>query len=201
MAQFNAAKGNYEPKEFDLLPTDIYRMKIVRADIQQNTFGEQKEDGTYPEQLVLTWEVSQTIGEQDQGVVGLSVWQRMAPWYGDTKRGPSKFKEFVDSLITQNLLDDSIDPSSMDTDWFVGIEQRATVELYKKTMGANKGQDGNKIVSILPLIAQKRAPVKVAPVTAVNSGKPALPQRPTAKNVPQPVTAGDTEDDGEDVPF
>lgn len=185
MAPFNATQGTYEAKEFEILPSDIYRMKVVKADIQQNTFAEQKKDGTYPEQLVLCWEVSQVLGEQDEGVVGLSVWHRMAPWYGDTRRGPSKFKEFVDSLIAQKLLPDDFDPEQSDTDDFIGIEQRVNVEEYLKTMGVNKGQPGNKIVSLLPLVAQKRAPVKAA--------RPTVSARP--RNAPQPIESD------EDLPF
>jgi len=199
MAKFNAAKGTYEPKDFDLLPTDIYRMKVVKADIQQNTFGEQKEDGTYPEQLVLCWEVTQARKPtdedpgQDEGVIGLSVWYRISPWYGTTKRGDSKFKQLVDSLIEQQLLGSDFDPENMDTDWFMGIEQRVDVELYKKTQGANKGQDGNKVVRVLPLTVQRKAPVKAAPVAV----RPAVSTRPVARNVPVPVT----EDESEEIPF
>jgi hypothetical protein len=181
MAPFNATAGTYESKVFEILPSDIYRMKIVKADIQQNTFAEQKSDGTYPEQLVLCWEVSQVLGEQDEGVVGLSVWHRMAPWYGDTKRGPSKFKEFVDSLIIQKLLPDSLDLEAIDTEDFIGIEQRVNVEEYIKTMGVNKGQPGNKIVSLLALVAQKKAPTKATPT------RPTVSARPAPRNVPQPI--------------
>ena len=189
MAPFNATKGTYESKTFEILPSDIYRMKIVKADIQQNTFAEQKEDGTYPEQLVLCWECSSILGEQDEGVVGLSVWHRMAPWYGDTKRGPSKFKEFVDSLIAQKLLNEDLDLEAIDTDWFIGLEQRVNVEEYLKTMGVNKGQPGNKVVSILPLVAQKKAPIKAIP------NRPTVSARPAVRNQVQPVG------DDDEIPF
>lgn len=190
MAQFSASKSKFKSGDFEILPTDIYRMKIAKADIQQDQFAEPDENGDRPDQLVLCWEVSQVIGEQDEGVVGLSVWQRMAPWYGVGKRGPSKFKAFVDGLIAQNLLSADFDPDNMDTDWFVGVEQRVNVEEYTKTMGMNKGQPGNRIVNILPLVAAKKAPTKVAPA------------QPLRKNTPQPVTAGDIDDGAEgELPF
>lgn len=190
MAQFNANKSKFKSGDFEILPSDIYRMKIVKADIQQDQFAEPDENGDRPDQLVLCWEVSQVIGEQDEGVVGLSVWQRMAPWYGAGKRGPSKFKTFVDTLIAQNLLSADFDPNDMDTDWFVGIEQRVNVEEYTKTMGINKGSPGNRIVNILPLVAAKKAPTKVAPAAA-----------PLRKNTPQPVAAGDIEAEEGEIPF
>lgn len=200
MAKFNAAKGNYEGKDFDLLPTDIYRMKIVKADIQQNTFAEKKEDDTYPDRLVLCWEVSQVLGDQDEGVIGLSVWQRMAPWYGDTRRGPSKFKTFIDSLIEQKLLNDDFDSNDMDTDWFVGMEQRVNVELYVKTMGANKGNDGNRVVSVMSLVPQRKAPIKAGPATPATAPRPVTSVRTAPRNVAQPVVAGGVEEE-ENYPF
>lgn len=183
MAKFNATAGTYDTKTFEVLPTDIYRMKIVRADIQQNTFAEKKADDTYPEQLVLCWEVTQVIGEQDEGVVGLSVWHRIAPWYGDTKRGPSKFKALVDSLVEQKLLSDELDLNDIDTDWFVGIEQRVNVEEYIKTMGQNQGSPGNRVLTVLPLTKKPLA----------KAAQPARPQVGLRKNTPQPI-------DGEEVP-
>lgn len=182
MASFNAAKGRYadETGAFTVLPSDVYRMKIKKADIQEDQYAEPNEDGSRPDQLVLCWEVSEAAPEQDEAVVGLSVWQRMAPWYGEGRRGPSRFKTFVDNLIAQGILDASIDVWDMDTDWFVGIEQRVNVEEYTKTMGPNKGQPGNKVVAVLPLVAKKTTP------------KPIV--RP-GRNLPRPVP------DTSDIPF
>ena len=194
MAQFSATKGQYDDRAFAILPSDIYRMKIVKADIQQNQFAEPNDDGTYPDQLVLCWEVSAAIGEQDESVIGLSVWQRLAPWYGVGKRGPSKFKLLIDSLIEQGIFD-PIDPDTMDTDWFLGIEQRVNVEEYIKTMGKNTGQPGNRIVNILPLTVAKK-PVKTTAPAATPPAPAAQPApRAPRRNAPQTIESD------EDLPF
>lgn len=180
MATFNAHQGRYQDDSgYMVLPSDVYRMKIKKADIQEDTFAEPRDDGSQPDQLVLCWEVSTASADQDESVVGLSVWQRMAPWYGVTKRGPSKFKVFIDSLVDQGILE-NLNLEEMDTTQLEGIEQRVTVEEYLKTMGQNKGQPGNKVVAIMPLIAKKATP---------------KPTRPTSRNVPQPV------EDESEIPF
>jgi hypothetical protein len=180
MAIINATAGNYTATAFELLPTDVYRMKIKKAEIRPNTFAEPLEDGTQPDQLALIWEVSETIGDQDEGVVGLSVWQNLAPWYGTGKRGPSKFKILMDSLMSQGLLPNDTDFDAFDTDVLIDIEQRISVEEYTKTMGQNKGQLGNRIVTVMPLKAMK----KQAPTN-----------RPVPRNVPRAIE-GD-----ENLPF
>lgn len=186
MAIINATAGNYTSTAFELLPTDVYRMKIVKADIRPNTFAEPLDDGTQPDQLALVWEVSETIDDQEDGVVGLSVWQNLAPWYGTGKRGPSKFKILMDSLISQNLLPADSDFDAFDTDLLIGLEQRVSVEEYTKTMGQNKGQLGNRIVTVMSLKPMK----KQAPATPVT--QKTAPQ-PRPRNIPQPITNGDDE--------
>lgn len=186
MARINTTKSQFSGSktEFSLLPTDVYRMEIKRATLEPNQFAEPLDDGTYPDQLVLCWECYEATEEQDEGVVGLSVWQRMAPWYGAGKRGPSQFKILIDSLIEQEMLPAETDPDDFETDDLVGVKQRVSVETYIKTMGKNQGTEGNRIASILPLKAAKKVVRKSAP-------------QPTKKNVPVPVGA----DDDEELPF
>lgn len=184
--RINTTKSQFSGKkktEFEILPADVYRVEIKRATLEPNQYAEPLDDGTYPDQLVLCWEVYEATEEQDEGVVGLAVWQRMAPWYGIGKRGPSQFKILIDSLIEQEMLPADTDPDDFETDDLKGIKQRASVEVYIKGQGKNQGQEGNRIAAILPLKAVKK---KV-------SSKP----QPTKKNVPVSIGA----DDDEELPF
>lgn len=170
-------KGNGNGGNFKLLETDVYRMQIASATLEEDQFAEANADGTKPIRLVLRWEVTEAGDDQDDGVVGCAVWQRFNPYYGTVREGgPSRFKAFIDSLDAQGMIV-NFDPAAFDTDTLVGVEQRVNVEHYLKTMGANAGKPGNRVVGVLPL---KRAK-KLAP-----------------KNEPQPVGHG-VED--EDLPF
>lgn len=143
--------------EMTLLETDVYRMKIARASIEQDQYADPLPDGTHPDRLVLCWETTEPIGDQDESVVGLSVWQRLNPYYGPIRDGGvSKFKAFIDGLRAQGHLQD-FDPHSFDTDSLLGIEQRVSVEQYIKSQGPNVGKPGNKITGVLPLRAKKPA--------------------------------------------
>lgn len=166
MATLNLkAHSNGSRGTFSLLETDVYRMKIARASIEADQFAEARKDGTQPEKLVLCWEVTEASPEQDDSVVGLSVWQRINPYYGTVREGGvSKFKAFLDSLEDQGLL--TIDLENFDTDSLIGVEQRISVEKYIKTMGANAGQPGNRVATILPL-RRRKAPAKAAPTKNV----------------------------------
>jgi hypothetical protein len=176
-------KGN-GTGEIIILPSDVYRMKITSAAIEEDKFAEPYNDGTKPEKLVISWEVTQVTDEQEDIFLNAKVWQRFNPWYGITKAGtPSRFKEFIDKLAEQGLL--VFDPDNFDTDSLIGIEQKVSVEEYKKTMGVNIGQPGNRITQVMPLTRKKTAQ---APAP-----KPQL-----VRNVPQPVIIGD---DSEDMPF
>jgi hypothetical protein len=146
--------------EFRLLDTDVYRMRIASAEIEEDKFADALADGSKPQRLVLRWEVSEATPEQDEEVVGCAVWQRINPFYGTVREGgPSKFKAFIDSLRAQGLLPDG---EELETDAFVGIEQRVSVEKYIKTMGPNAGQPGNKVTAVLPI----RRPKSAAPAKA-----------------------------------
>jgi hypothetical protein len=145
-----------QAQQYDVLPTDVYVMKIADAKREEDTFNSNK-DGSHPIKLVITWEVDRLTEEQDESevAVGTRVYQRMAPWYGITKDGaPSKYKAFVDGLLQQGL----IEPVFDDEADLVGLVQRVSIEQYTKTMGANAGQPGNRVVSVMPLKRGKKAP-------------------------------------------
>lgn len=139
-----------EGKEFELLETDVYVMEIKSATIEPDQYSP-RDDGTYEDKLVLVWEDTES---------GLSVWQRMKPWYGVTRAGaPSKFKEFIDSLAEQGMIGDEFDPEKD----LPGIKQRVHVEKYTKTMGPNAGKFGNKVVSVLPLESKRKGKAQSGP--------------------------------------
>lgn len=154
-------RGGNGTGEFELLETDVYRMKIADAKLEEDQFADATADGHRPIKIVIRWEVTEAGEDQDEGCVGNAVWQRFNPYYGDVRDGgPSKFKAFIDGLREQGLLP-GFDPSAFDTALLVGVEQRVSVENYVKTMGKNAGQNGNKVLMVMPL---KRAKKKAAPV-------------------------------------
>lgn len=160
MAPINttARRNATTSSDFVILPSDVYRMKIAKAVIEENRFGEVQADGTKPLQLVITWEVTTLSEEQADAAadaaeawVGAAVWQRINPYYGPVRDGGvSRFKSFVDNLRAQGYLTD-FNPEMFDPESLVGIEQKVTVEEYIKSQGDNKGSPGNKVVSVLPI--------------------------------------------------
>lgn len=156
-----------EPSGYEVLPTDIYIMKITEAAIEEDKFAEANRDGTKPVKLVLTWEIDRLTAEQQEAGIrlGEKVWQRLNPFYGLVKAGgPSKFKAFVDSLIEQGLL-----PEKFTTTDLVGIVQRVAIEEYTKTMGQNAGSQGNRVTSVASMAPRRRqATPKPAPVAATD---------------------------------
>lgn len=164
MAPINttAKRGGSSTTDFVVLPSDVYRMKIMKAVVEENRFGDVQADGTRPLQLVLTWEVT-TLSEEQADAASeagetwdeAQVWQRLNPYYGPVRDGGvSKFKSFVDNLIAQGHLS-GFDPELFDPESLVGIEQKVTVERYIKSQGDNVGKPGNKVVSVLPLPRKK----------------------------------------------
>lgn len=161
-------------EERPVLPTDMYRMKIIDAKMEDDTFAKPNAAGQLPQKLALTFEMT-TLSEEQQEAADeagqdwneVRIWHRFNPYYGPVKAGgPSKFKEFLDNLMKWGLL--SIpDLELFDVETLVGIELRCSVQHYLKTMGENAGKPGNKIVAF--------APVKKA----------------KGKNVPEPVTEDD----------
>lgn len=169
--------GNDRP----VLPTDMYRMKIIDAKIEDDKWAKPNKDGSQPEVIALTFEISTLTEEQqeaadeaEQDWSEVRMWKRFNPYYGTVKAGgPSKFKEFIDNLIEWKLLIIP-DMNLFDIETLAGIELKCSVEKYKKQMGENAGQWGNKITTF-------------APVRRASKGK----------NVPEPVSV--QEDD--DLPF
>jgi hypothetical protein len=174
MARVNATagNGNGSTADFVLLPTDIYRMKVIKSVYGENQFGEPDKNGKKPMQIVLTWEVTTLTEEQadamteaEQDWDTATVPQYLNPFYGDVRAGgPSKFKAFVDKLQEQGYLE-GFDPGDFDSDIFLGIEQRVNIQCYTKTQGDYAGKLGNKVIDVLPLkVAKKRRPAVAAGV-------------------------------------
>lgn len=155
-----------------VIPTDMYRMKCVEAEIKDNTFEKPNKDGSQPQKLSTVWEITTLTEEQADAAadasevwLGVRIWKDFTPYYGDVKDGgPSKLKEFIDSLRAQGYLE-GFDPDNFDLEALVGVEQKVSVLNYTKTMGPNTGNPGNKIAGFAPLKA-KKATGKPAPRTA-----------------------------------
>lgn len=169
MAVINTQQSGGRPADAVILPTDVYLMEIMDAVIEDDQFAEPRKDGSKQQRIVVTWEVyaltpeQQEVGEESEPFLNQRVWQRFAPYYGPVRDGgDSKFKAFIDMLREQGYLKE-FDPMMFDTDALVGIKQRVSVENYKKTMGPNAGQPGNKVVSVLPIRRGKASAVKAAP--------------------------------------
>lgn len=143
-----------------VLPTDSYRMRIMDAKLEDDTFAKPNNDGSLPQKFVLTFEMTTLTEEQqeaaadaDQDWSEVRIWHRFNPFYGLVREGgPSKFKEFLDNLIAWNLI--AVDLRAFDITSLVGIELKCSVVQYTKTMGANKGQPGNKITGFAPIRAK-----------------------------------------------
>lgn len=169
-----------------VLPTDSYRMRIIEAKMEDDTFSKPDRDGVLPQKLALTFEITSLTDEQEEIAHEreeewdkVRIWHRFNPYYGTVREGgPSKFKEFLDNLCSWGALP-SLNLEAFEVESLVGIELKCSVIAYLKTMGANIGQPGNKITGF----AAVRAPKK-------------------GKNVPQPVenapAGGVTE---EELPF
>jgi hypothetical protein len=149
-------------------------MQVVEAKIEEDQFADPDENGVRPEKLVVVWEAELDEDQLEAGATeGTRIYQRFNPYYGETKRGPSKFKQFVDGLMDQDLI-----PPVFNCEQLVGIKQRCVVEKYTKTMGTNKGQPGNRITSVLPL---KKARGQQTPKLDGVKQPPARPARKTAE--------------------
>jgi hypothetical protein len=167
-----AGDQTYEP-----LPPDIYYMKIREADITLSSFKDQK-TGEDQYQLALVWEISRLTAEQQEAEIDDSRWVRqwLSLFYGETKKGPSKLKEFIDTLQSQGLLME-FDPANgeIDSDWFEGIEQRVT-------LGVKGNYNDVRMVSSLKV-------AKKAPAHAKNA-----PQR--IRSAPPVEEQGEVDEDG-----
>jgi hypothetical protein len=147
-----------ETSDFEAYPADTYYARIREADITESKFKDK--DGNAQFQLALVWEVSRLTAEQTEAELEPGKWFRqwISLYYGETKNGPSKLKLFIDNLQGQGLLEE-FDPAEriIDSDWFVGIEQRVSVDLKNGY---------NNVIGVAPLKLKKAAPAaaKNAPV-------------------------------------
>lgn len=174
-----------------ILPTDSYRMRIIEAKMEDDTFAKPDRDGTLPQKLALTFEITTLTDEQEEIAQEreeewdkVRIWHRFNPYYGTVREGgPSKFKEFLDNLVTWGALP-TLNLEAFEVESLNGIELKCSVVEYIKTMGVNQGQPGNKITGF----------------AAVRNGK-------KGKNVPQPVNVADVKpaanvaDEDEALPF
>lgn len=158
-----------------ILPTDVYRMRCIEAKMEDDTFAKPNQDGTLPQKLALTFEITVLTDEQQDIAAEreeewdtVRIWHRFNPYYGTVREGgPSKFKEFLDNLVSWGVIP-NLNLEAFEVESLAGIELKCSVIEYLKTMGANQGQPGNKITGF----------------AAVRNGK-------KTRNVPQPVSVED----------
>jgi hypothetical protein len=176
----NPARSGGSGEDRPILPTDMYRMKIIDSKLEDDTYAKPDKDGVLPVKLALTFEVS-TLSEEQQEQADeagqdwstVRVWHRFNPYYGDVKAGgPSKFKAFIDDLVKWNLLVIP-DMDAFDVETLCGVELRCSVQLYLKTMGENAGKPGNKIVAFAAI--RKASKNKNIPEPATVDGDSDLP--------------------------
>lgn len=169
--------GNGTGEARPILPTDTYRMKCLESKMEDDTFAKPNADGSMPQKVALTFEVSILTDEQqelaeerDEDWSTVRIWHRFNPYYGDVRAGgPSKFKEFLDNLVSWGLIP-ALNLEAFDPGVMQGIELRCSVLQYTKTMGENAGKPGNKIAGFAPVKAGKKT--KNAP-QAVEDVRPA----------------------------
>jgi hypothetical protein len=168
-----------------ILPTDSYRMRCIEAKMEDDTFSKPNQDGTLPQKLALTFEVTalteeqqEIASERDEEWDKVRIWHRFNPYYGTVREGgPSKFKEFLDNLVSWGVIP-TLNLEAFEVESLTGIELKCSVIEYLKTMGVNQGQPGNKITGF----------------AAVRNGK-------KSRNVPQPVAAAPAGVVEEELPF
>jgi hypothetical protein len=181
MASIKVRKKD-DTTEYLPLPPDTYLMRIKDADITLSSFKDK--DGNDQHQLALTWEISRLTAEQKEDGVDESRWVRqwLSLYYGETKNGPSKLKEFLDILQAQGLVPE-FDPADdeIDSDWFLGIEQRVTL--------AVKGSYNNVVMIAAPRTPRKNAPQPVKPEDA----------KPPKRRPAPPPPEDDEEEDEEGI--
>lgn len=155
-----------------VLPTDSYRMRIMDAKLEDDTFAKPNSDGSMPQKFVLTFEMTTLTEEQQEAATELEqdwsevrVWHRFNPFYGLVREGgPSRFKEFLDNLIGWGLV--AVDLRAFDVVSLVGIELKCSVLHYIKTKGVNTGQPGNKITGFAPIKPKRKNAPQAASVAA-----------------------------------
>lgn len=163
--------------EWTPLATGQYLMQIAEAKIAPSKFA--NDEGKFPEQLSITWKLAEWTQDYAEAGYqeGQKVFQQFNPWYGESKKGPSKFKMFIDPLIAEELIPPQFEIAELDMPAtegdLIGITRRVMVELYAKTMGANKGQPGNKVLAVTSP-KPFRTTAKEAPVAPRSPSKEAM---------------------------
>ena len=154
-----------------ILPTDSYRMRIIEAKMEDDTFSKPNPDGTFPQKLALTFEVTSLTDEQEEIAHEreeewdkVRIWHRFNPYYGTVREGgPSKFKEFLDNLVSWGVIP-TLNLEAFEVESLTGMELKCSVIEYIKTMGANQGQPGNKITGFAAVRAAKKGKGTPPPV-------------------------------------
>lgn len=161
MAKFDVTQPQQRDSDNEWTPldTDSYIMKITAAKIAPSRFA--NDDGEFPDQLTVVWSLADWNQDYDDAgyQAGQKVFQQMAPWYGEGRKGASKLKQFVDPLIAEELIPAQFEIAEGDTPEtegdLIGITRQVMVEKYLKTMGANKGQPGNRVMAVTKLPTQR----------------------------------------------
>lgn len=182
--------GDTAGESYEAYPADTYYCEIEKADLELSKFKDDK-TGEDKYQLAVVWSVYQLTEDQAEAGLTTGKWFRQwfTPWYGDTKNGPSKFKQFIDSLRAQGHLGGFDEAERViDTDWLLGIKQKVTVTEAPRADGTM----ANKVAGVSPLKPQRRQPA-AQPAPAA---KPAAPARPATRNAPVAV-AEEGEGDGD----
>lgn len=174
-------------ESYEAYPADTYFCEIKSADLELSKFKDDK-TGEDKYQIAIVWEVYQLTEDQHNEGLNTGKWFRQwfSPYYGETKNGPSLFKQFIDGLRNQGHLAD-FDPAEFDTDELVGIKQKVTVTEKPKADGTMT----NKVTGVSPLKPQRRQAAQPAPAA------PAKPAAPARRNVPQPVAVGAEDGEGD----
>lgn len=141
--------------EWTPLATGQYLMKIAEAKIAPSPF--ENDDGEKPDELTIVWQLADWNEEYAEAGYqsGQKVFQRFNPWYGESRKGPSKFKQFIDPLIQEGLIPPEFEVAQDDLPAnqgdLIGLTRRVMVEHYTKSMGVNKGQPGNRVLAVTSL--------------------------------------------------
>lgn len=174
MPQFDVTKPETTTADdWTPLATGQYVMEIAEAKIAPSPFPDN--DGEIRDRLTVVWKLAEWSSEYAAAGYeqGQKVFQQFNPWYGETKKGASKFKQFVDPLINEGLIpkqfyiaDGEVASNQGD---LIGIKRRVMVEHYLKSMGPNKGQPGNRVLAVTPLKNGRPGQVDLAEVDAADA--------------------------------
>lgn len=185
----------------EVLPDGEYILTIDDAKVEEDQFAQPEKDGSIPQKLVITWLLEEqdiTPKQRKRGAKpGKKIWSRYGLFYYTKADGnDTAFKALLTALdgaenaegIVFSVGDFEADPDSFEPADLVGIKATCLVETYKKTKGANIGQEANKVTKVLPMEGDDEEPAP--PPQRLAQPRVAAP----VKNKPQPIS-----DDG--IPF